>query len=164
MADLDCEVFGLLASHTYMTQLTTNTASLKMSTLTTSESRLGGVDTQERTSMKPTKLLEFPLTQIDVSAGAKKREEVANRLITFSKQLCGRYLNKERNKAAETVLSAAFIEWAVADNPGITEFSDLLVYHGKVDFAIIGCDNHICTPLRSASRIRRPFLLRTNPS
>lgn len=76
--------------------------------------------------MNRKKRLAFPMTTIDANATASGRAEIADRLVAFSRQLCVRYVSKERRKAAEAVLSGAFLEWAVADNPGITEFTDLI--------------------------------------
>lgn len=79
--------------------------------------------------MKKTNPLEFSLT-LDASASPATRAQFAEKLTDFSRQRCATHPGVQwspgRRKAAETVLSATFIEWAVSDNPGISDFKDLV--------------------------------------
>ena len=60
-------------------------------------------------------------------ASVKEKAEMADKLARFAEQLCAQSLPAERARPAQAVLSGAFIEWAIADNPGLIDFKDLLI-------------------------------------
>lgn len=66
------------------------------------------------------------MTDIQASTTPSSREEMAKRLLQFSQSVCAKRIEGDALRPAQTVLAAAFLEWAVADNPGITDFTDLL--------------------------------------